>query len=182
MCTDITLGRKCSTQNCSVRHSNSAPYTTNTCGQYSVVSIATRYGLDGPEIETRWMCNFLYPSRPAPSPTQPPVQRVSGLFHGGKAAADHLACYRIASQQKHVQSKSTRSTIWKPAFNAFKRTDKDRAIPVEAPRVPGGWCSQLSQQSAHEGSKVVSPTNRAPLLPCPFKILILPLSQYNQSI
>jgi hypothetical protein len=27
-------------------------------GQYSVVGIATRYGLDGPGIETRWGANF----------------------------------------------------------------------------------------------------------------------------
>jgi len=47
-----------------------------------LVGIATRYGLDGPGIETRWGRDFSYPSRPALGPTQPPIQWVPGLSRG----------------------------------------------------------------------------------------------------
>ena len=57
----------------------------------SSVGIATRYGLDGPGIESRWD-EILRPSRPTLGPTQPPVQWVPGLSRGkvrpGRAA-DH---------------------------------------------------------------------------------------------
>ena len=55
-------------------------------GQDSVVGIATRYGLDGPGIESQWGRDFPQPSRPALGPTQPPIHWVPGLFPRGKAA------------------------------------------------------------------------------------------------
>jgi hypothetical protein len=41
--------------------------------------IATRYGLDGPGIESQWGRDFPHPPKPALGPTQPPVQWVPGL-------------------------------------------------------------------------------------------------------
>jgi len=43
------------------------------------VGIATRYGLDGPRIESRWGRDFPHPLRPVLGPTQPPMQWVPGL-------------------------------------------------------------------------------------------------------
>jgi len=52
------------------------------CGPGSSVGIATRYGLDGPGIESRCGRDFPHLSRPALGPTQPPVKWVLGLFRG----------------------------------------------------------------------------------------------------
>jgi len=51
-------------------------------GPGSSVGIATGYGLDGPEIESRFGRGFLHLSRPALGLTQPPVQWVPGLSRG----------------------------------------------------------------------------------------------------
>jgi len=45
-----------------------------TVGLQSAVGTATRYGLNGPGIETRWGWDFTHPSRTALGPTQPHVQ------------------------------------------------------------------------------------------------------------
>ena len=50
----------------------------------SSVGIATRFGLDGPGIESRWGRDFPHLSRPALRPTQPPIQWVKGSFPGVK--------------------------------------------------------------------------------------------------
>ena len=54
--------------------------------RFVFIHIETRYGLDGPTIESRWGRDFPHPSRPALGPTQPIMQWVSGPFRGGKAA------------------------------------------------------------------------------------------------
>ena len=51
-------------------------------GRDSAVGIATRYGLDGPGIKSRWGRDFPHLSRLALGPTQPPVQWVPGLSQG----------------------------------------------------------------------------------------------------
>jgi hypothetical protein len=53
-------------------------------GRDSAVGIATRYGLQGPGIESRWEQGFPYPSRSALGPTLSPVQWIpdmGGDFH-----------------------------------------------------------------------------------------------------
>jgi hypothetical protein len=57
-------------------------------GRDSSVGIATRCGLDGPGIESRWGRDFPHPSRPALGPTQPPTQWVPGLKRPGRGV-DH---------------------------------------------------------------------------------------------
>jgi len=56
----------------------------------SIAVIANVCGLECTGIESRWMRDFLYPSRPALRPTQPPVQCVPDIFLGGgdKASRD----------------------------------------------------------------------------------------------
>jgi hypothetical protein len=63
-----------------------SPLYSDYVGRDSVVGIATRYGLDGPGIESQWERDFPHPSTSALVPTQTPIQRVPGLFPGGKAA------------------------------------------------------------------------------------------------
>jgi hypothetical protein len=58
----------------------------NHMGWDSIVDIVTCYGLDGSQIESRsgggcgWGRDFLYPSRLALGPTQPPVQWYNGYW------------------------------------------------------------------------------------------------------
>ena len=56
-------------------------------GRDSSVSTATRYGLDGPGIESRWRRDFPHLSITALRPTQPPIQWVPGLSRGKAAGA-----------------------------------------------------------------------------------------------
>jgi len=48
----------------------------------SSVDIVTRYGLDGPVIESQWGGDFPHPSRQALESTQLPIQWVPGLSRG----------------------------------------------------------------------------------------------------
>ena len=67
------------------------PEKFTTCNHFEVrpdssVGMSTCYRLDGLGIESRWGRDFPLLSRSALGPTQPPAQRVTGLFTGGKAA------------------------------------------------------------------------------------------------
>jgi hypothetical protein len=48
---------------------------------------------------------------------------------------------------------------------ALHKVKQSHYRPWQGLRVPGAWDSQILQQSAHKGSKVVSPTHRPPLPP-----------------
>jgi hypothetical protein len=67
---------------------------TRTVGRDSAVSVPTRYGLDGPGIDSLWGRDFPQPSRPALCPTQPAIRWVPGLSRGysgrGVALTTHL--------------------------------------------------------------------------------------------
>ena len=57
-------------------------YVRNEVGRDSSVGIATRYGLDGPEIESRWGRDFPRLFIPALSSTQHPAEWVPCLSRG----------------------------------------------------------------------------------------------------
>ena len=59
----------------------------NRRGRDGSVGIATRYGLDGPLVESRCGRVFPHPSRPNLRPNQPPTQWVPGLSRGKAAGA-----------------------------------------------------------------------------------------------
>ena len=48
-------------------------------GRNSAVGISTRYGMDGPVIESLWGRDFPHPPRLTLGPTQPPIKWVPGL-------------------------------------------------------------------------------------------------------
>ena len=67
--------------------SNETSCKTDTCLCYVVgrdcsVGIATRYGLDGPRIESRWRRDIPHLFRLAMTSIQPPTQWVPGLYRG----------------------------------------------------------------------------------------------------
>jgi hypothetical protein len=51
-------------------------------GRDSSVGIATRYGLDGPGIGSRWGRDFPHLSRKALGPNQPPIQWIPDFSRG----------------------------------------------------------------------------------------------------
>ena len=67
-------------------------------GRDSSVGIVTRYGLDGPAIESRWWRDFPHPSRPAPGAYPASSTMGTGSFPGVKRPGDgadhppHLQC------------------------------------------------------------------------------------------
>ena len=58
-------------------------YLSLVAGRDRVAAIATVYVLDYTGIESRWMRDFLHPSKPALRPTQPPVHHRVYFCGGG---------------------------------------------------------------------------------------------------
>jgi len=63
---------------------NIVRYHENTVGRDSLVGIATRYGLDGPEIESRWGAKFSSAVQTGPGTHPAACTMGTGFFPGVK--------------------------------------------------------------------------------------------------
>jgi hypothetical protein len=114
------------------------------CGitrQYAV-GIATRYGLDGPGIESWWGWYFPHPSRPALGPTQSPIQWVPRLSRGEAYVAWHWPPTHLAPRLKGMElylcspSGSSWPVLGWTTLGSIARKPKTWSTEKESKKVP----------------------------------------------
>ena len=81
-------------------------------GRYSSVGTATRYGLDGPGIESQWGRDFPHPSRPALRPTQPPIQWVPAPSRGKSGRGMALTTHSHLAPRLKEEESYTSTSLW----------------------------------------------------------------------
>jgi hypothetical protein len=84
-------------------------------GQDRVVTIATRYGLDGPGIESRWWRDFPHPSRLALRFMQPPIRWIR-VNHWGKA----VGAWRLAPPSSADVKERVQLYIYAPSVSSWQ--------------------------------------------------------------
>jgi hypothetical protein len=86
--------------------------TNKTCGPDSSVGIATDYGLDGPEIESRWGARFsARPDRPRGRPRL--LYNGYRVFPGGKVRPGRSADHSPSSSAEVLEEQSS-TPLWAP--------------------------------------------------------------------
>ena len=85
-------------------------------GRVCIVGIATRYGLNGPGIETLWGKVFTPTSRHSLGHIQPPAQWELDLFPGGKTAAPWYCLSSSAEVKKIATPLGPYGLLWEESY------------------------------------------------------------------